>query len=542
MAAITIKQFGGSIPRMATHLLTASQAAEAIDCKLHTGRLESWREPLQIRVAAAGTKTLAMFGCCWLDFEGCVDIAMGPPNCRKIFTTGDQDWPAVVTFDEETCVPAVHRLGVPCAYGAPSVTLGSLGTSAPKDTEGRSYGYQYVNDLGERGALSKTSITITARDGQTAVISGWEIPDASWGVVSVRIFRTVTGHQSGREAGNQFDTTWMLVGEALIGDASFVDTAYNDELQEALEEDIADPPPAEMLGITAISSMNGLAGFVGNRVYFSENNSYHQWPYYLDLDDNVCGMVESNGVLYVATDGHPYAIVAAVDCKNAGCRSAVRLPGAYPMAGCGNRRIVATPAGAVYPGHDGMIQLSGNGEPQNFAGPLYSPDEWHALVPQSLMPIAHGGFLFVFGVRGSFVVKIPGGSESAWPLDTHSEISDIDVVDAFVTRTGDLYLLKGQNVVQWDRGAQLRPHRWTSGEVVLGVPGTFTAANLYHKGGSESVTIRVDGRVVLNRPVLSAREFRLPNWANGSRWQFTLEGTGNVSLLSVATSMKELGA
>jgi hypothetical protein len=540
MAGIVFKQFNGSNPRLADHLLGANMAAEAMDCRLWHGTLEAWREPLQVRAVAAGTKTIAMFGCCWLEFEGCVDIAIGAVTCKKIYTTGDQDWPAVVSFDSE-CVPTVRRLGIPCADTAPSVLVGSP-TGVPKDTEGRSYAYQYVNGDGERGSLSKASQSVLVQDGQSVVVSGWTTPDVSWNVTHVRIYRAVSGFQSGKETGNLFDTNWMLVAEVPISTPSYTDTRYNDDLQESIEEDIAPPPPEALRGIVHIQKMNALAGFVGNRVYFSENNSYHQWPYFIDLDDNVCALVESNGILYAATDGHPYAIVAATDCKNAGCREAVRLPIAYPMVGCGNRRMAATPQGAVYPSHEGLILLAGRSEPQVFTLPLYAPDDWQQLAPESIRPVAFGGKLFVFGRRKSFVLTMPSGSESGWALDSHSTLSDTDVVDAFVTRTGDFYLLKGTNIMQWDRGATLRPYRWLSPEVVSPVPVGFGAANIHHKHGAVSVTIRADKRNVLSRTVLSARAFRLPQWAVGTRWQVTLEGTGVISLFSLATSMRQLGA
>lgn len=541
MASVTFKQFGGSQPRLAPHLLASSVASEARDCKLWHGTLESWREPLFIREAPAGTNTIFLYDCCWLEFSGCVDIAEGPVNCRKIFTTGDQPWPAVVTFSAEDCTPTIKRLGIPCADKAPSILVGA-DTGVAKDTEGRSYAYQYANDEGHKGSLSKATESQLIKDGQSVVVSGWEIPDPSWDVTKVLIYRTVSGHQSGRETGNLFDTTWMLVGEAPIGAVSFLDAKYNDDLQEAVEEDIADPPPENLRGIIHIASINALAGFVGNRVYFSENNSYHQWPYFLDLDDQVCALTESNGVVYAATDGAPYSISGAVDCKNAGCREAIRAPKPYPMVGCGNRRLAALPEGAVYPSRDGLILLSGRSAPTILTHPLYAPDDWQKMAPESVLPVSNGGKLFVFARRNAFVLTLPNGSENGWALDTHSTLSDTDVKDAVVSRTGDFYLLKGVNVVQWDMGATLRPHHWVSAEVVTAAPLGFAAAKIFHSGAAENVTITVDGREVLNRPVLMPKPFRVPQWAFGSRWRVTLDGTAKVSLFTLATSMSELGA
>jgi hypothetical protein len=546
MAVYTAKRFGGSTPRMAPHLLGADNAGVALDCKLWHGTLASWREPRLERTTAAGIGTTFLYDCCWLDFTGCVDVAVGPVNCRKLFLTGLLDYPAVMEFGApplNACTATTRRLGVPCGDTPLSAVYGA-GGGALRDTEGRSYAYQYVNAAGERGALSQTTPTVQARDGQTVVLSGWPVPDATWGITHVQIYRTVSGYQSpGKESGNVLDTTWMLVAKVLVGAASFVDNIVNELLIEALQEDIAPPPPAGLQGIIHIESMNALAGFVGKRIYYSENNSYHQWPYFQDLDDNIRGIVESNGLIYVATDGAPYVITGVADCQNAGCREVVRLPAVLPMAGGGNRRMAATPQGAVYPGHDGLVQLADRAIPGLLTHPLYAADDWQALAPNTIVPVVHGGSLFVFGQGGAFVLKLPGGTEAGWQMDMHSSLSDTDVRQAQVTRNGALYLrLADGRVVEWDRGNTLRPHKWVSPELVTDTPVNFGAAHLQNVNGGESVTIAVDRRQPFQREVLSPRVFRLPTWMLGTRWRVTLEGTATVSLFSMATSMKELGS
>lgn len=537
MANYTIKRFGGSAPRVADHLVGEAVAAEALDCKFWHGTLESWREPLLIRALAPNTKTTSLYDCCWVDFDEYVDIAYGPVNCRKLFSTGAEEWPAVHEFDG--CNVTTRRLGVPCAYAAPSTTAGAVGT---KSTEGRSYAYQYRNAAGERGALSKASQAQLYTDGQAVVVSGWEVPDASWGVTHVRIFRSVSGHQTGREPGNVFDTAWMLVGEAPITAPSFIDNKFNEDLIEALEEDVADPPPQNLRGIVWIKSMNALAGFIGKRVYFSENNSYHQWPYFIDLDDNVCALAESNEVIYAATDGAPYVIAGETSCATAACRKAIRLPVVYPMVSCGNRHMAAVAQGAVYPTHDGLVALSGTSAPILLTQPLYAPDDWHKLVPSSVLPVEFNGKLFVFAHGGAFVLNLANGAESNWPLESHSELSDRNVLDAFVARTGEFYIVKEGYVYQWDRGAQLRQHRWKSPKLIAPTMLNFGAARLLHSQGEEHVKITVDGRVAVDRGVLSARVFTLPMWAHGSTWQVELSGTSTVELFSMGTAMKDLGA
>lgn len=540
---VTVRYFKGSAPRLAPHLLKTGVAARAVDCKLESGRLESWRELSHVRTPPVGTMTTRRFGCCWLDFDTCVDIAYGPPTCQQAFITGWRDYPTVLTVDEQ-CGQVERRLGVPCPQSPPSVVIGALNPaiSAPKDIEGRAYAFQYVNQDSVRGALSVPSKVENVHDGQTAVISGWAIPAPEWGITKIRIYRSVSGDSYGREKAHVVDTTWMFVGEADINDASFTDSKFNDDLFEALQEDVAYPPPAGLRGIVWVESMNTLAGFIGNRVYFSSNNEYDYWPHWMDLDDNVCALAESNGKLYVATDGSPYTIDAVAGCNSADCRQAIRLPGAMPMVGCGSRHMAAIPTGAVYPSHKGLVVLAGNSQPAYLTWPLYSPDDWQRMYPESVVPVQYDGKLFVFAKNGAFAMKLPTGSEAGWDADSHSELSDRDVTDAFVTRQGELMLLKAGVVGQWNAGRSLRPHLWESNEHVMPRPYSFGAGHIFFQNGAEHVKVEVDRRVVIDRNMPSNRVFRLPMWADGTRWKFTLSGTGKVSLFSIAAAMQDLGS
>lgn len=540
---VTVSFFHGSGPRLAPHLVKIGYATRAVDCRLESGQLQSWRELAFVRTPDAGTQRTVRFGCCWLDFDKCADVAFGAPTCQQAFVTGYRDYPVVISVDEN-CETVERRLGVPCPYTAPTVVVGAFNpaVSAPKDIEGRTYAYQYVNQDNVRGALSVPSKVENVHDGQTAVVSGWTVPTPEWGITKVRIYRAVSGDSYGKEKAHVVDTTWMFVGEVPIGAVSFTDTLFNDELYEALQEDVAYPPPPGLKGIVWVQSMNTLAGFSGNRVYFSSNNEYDYWPHWMDLDDNVCAMAESNGRIYVATDGHPYVIDAVTGCNTADCRQATRLPLAMPMVGCGTRHMAAVPTGAVYPSHKGLVFLSGNSAPVFITWPLYAPEDWQNLYPESVIPVQYDGKLFVFARNGSFVMKMPAGPEQGWEADSHSELSDRDVMDAFVTRQGELMLLKPSGLYQWNAGRRLRPHIWESHEQVMRTPVSFGAGKIFFHHGQEHVKVEVDRKAVVDRDVPSERVFRLPMWADGTRWKFTLSGTGKVSLFSIAAAMQDLGS
>lgn len=538
----SVSNFKGSTPRIADHLIVQGTAKTAMDCKLSTGQLDSWREPLPVESAAPLSATLRFYGNCNFDVAAtCVDWTQAGSLCSRFFSTGDTPRPVTGIFPEGSDNLRSTWLGVPCPTQPPTASPRQQ-QGGVKDKEGRSYAYQYVNSFGERGALSPGTPVLNVPETTPVAITSWAIPEPEWGIEKVRIYRTVNGHESGREEVNTFDTTWMLVAEISIHQGLYVDSKANEELSEALEEDLVIPPPESLQGITLMDSQDILAGYTGKRIYFSEANSFHNWPHYLELDDVVCGIVESNGILYVATDGRPYAITATTDCKSAGCREVVRLPGNFPKLGCGNRTMAKLRIGAVYPTHDGLVLLAGKNAPTILSWGLYTPEQWQLMQPHTAVPVEHGGRLFVFCAGGSFVMQAPGGATQGWENDFHSQLSDTDIIDAHATASGDLYILrKDGTVALWDRGEELRPHRWESGEYVLPTDRALGAGRLHTDFGSERLKVEVDGRVVLDRDVLSSRVFRLPMYATGSRWRFTLTGTSRVSLLSLATGMQDLG-
>lgn len=535
---LSISNFSGSVPRLADHLLSKGMAAEAIDCKLATGQLDSFREPKVIEAAPPTAVTLRFYGNCDFDTSAtCVDWAQAGSRCERFFSTGDTPYPVTGLVGEVS-----HRLGVPCPTRAPVVTQQGGEDGHDKDKEGRSYAYQYVNIYGEAGSLSPGSKALNTSELKHHLIEGWEIPGSEWGVTLVRIYRTVNGHETGREEVNIFDTAWMLVAEIPVGSGFFLDDLLNEELIEAADTEDAPPPPAHLNGITLMEAQDTLMGYTGNRIYFSAANNFHSWPHYVELDDKVCGIIESNGLLYAATDGRPYVINAIADCEGAACRDVVRLPGNYPKLGCGNRTMGKVRAGAVYPTHDGIVLLAGKSAPLLLTWNLYTAEQWQLMQPHTAVPVEHGGRLFVFMAGGSFAVRSPESAEQGWDNDFHTGLSDTDIIDAYATPSGDLYILRrGGEIALWDKGEELRPHRWVSNEFVLPTDRSLGAGRMHFEHGSETLKVQVDGRKVLDRSVVSSRVFRLPMYATGSRWRFTLEGTALVSLVSLATAMQDLG-
>lgn len=542
----TAKTFAGSTPRREPHLVPVEQAARAVDCRLESGALDSWRTPRPLYTVPEGTKSVYQtFGCCWLTSTKCAHWAEGSVEQRHVFATqyNDYAYPVRIVLDDE-CAPTVYRLGLPCPTTRPTTNLptdtGSKLSGANKGAASRHYAYQFEDSFGQRSSLSEPSLDVMVTDGSAVMVSGWLVP-SGWDIQNVIILRTAEGFDSATQQGtNALDATWMEVARVSAAALSYVDSRKARDLDDALIEDVVTPPPADLRGMTWIRSMNCLAGFVGRELWFSENNQYHNWAYRLLLDDAVKAIVESNGTIYVATDGAPYVVTGASDCANAGCRQAIRLSEPQPLVGGGFRSMVALPSGAVYPTHQGLVYLSGNRAPVILSAQHYGQEDWHALHPDTMRGAYFEGRLYLFFRMGAFCLAIREGAGTAAETDHHTSLS-LTPDEVFVSRTGRLLFRTGTQVSEWDRGDQRMPHYYEGALLQTGVPFNFGALQLVLDPlGPETVQFIVDEFVELNETAHTSEVFTLPMWATGQRFQWVLAGTGRVTRIGVAPSLKEL--
>lgn len=534
--------FSGSTPRRADHLTPNNQAARAVDCKLTDGALDSWREPRPVRTVAAGTKSIYQaFDCCWIESSECTSFAEGSVEQRHVFASQypGHDYPVRITFEDAfSCTPTVRRLGLPCPGEGLVATAAS---TYSKDASARQYAYRFVDSFCNVSAYSMPSNTVVVDDGAAVQVSGWDVP-VDWDIQEIEILRTATGYESAtQESENKIDAAWMIVARIPATQISYLDTKASMDLDEAAGEDIIEPPPADLRGMTWIKSMNCLAGWVDREIYFSENNHYTNWPHKLTLDDNVRGMVESNGILYVATDGAPYVIEGEASCENAGCRKATRMPESLPMAACncGYRSMVAIPSGAVYPTHQGLVLMRGHQAPDIITRSHYADTDWHLLRPDTIKLAYFEGRLFCFGAGGAFCLAIRDGAGTAGETDLHTELS-LRPDELFVNRTGRFYMRFGTEVKEWDRGVVKMQHFYESGESLLGVPFAFGAAQVRMEPGEERFQVFADGFLALDETLRVSEHFPLPMWAVAQEWRWVLSGTTRVKMVGLAPSTKEL--
>lgn len=542
MTGFAINVFQGSVPRRADYLQTSGSSI-AMDCKLEHGTLESWREPKLERTLPAYALTHFCLEGVEHVFNCHVSVARGSPHCREFFATGIDD-PLLGT---DHLMRWVESQGQQWETAGMPTYLTPIVASCPtakdqEDSHTVTYAYQYFRTRDSAySPISEASLPIATNPMEPVDLFIPGQPDPMWGIDEVVVYRGVFGMTGYDEIVNISDHSWVEIARLPVSTMNLTDGMNPTEAFPPCTHDLVIPPVLGLRDVVAVTGTSTLAGFKGRSVYFSQNNEYYNWPHEYELEDDICAIAESNGIVYVMTDSYSYSIAGA-PCETAGTRPVVRAPVAYPLVVTGAKNWCATPEGVVYISPVGAVALVGNSPPVVITTPFYAEDDWQQLVPESLVPAYYRGRLFVFGHVKSFVIVLSTTPEQGLGLDTHSSLSVTGVKSVGYSRSNVMQLVVNNGLYSWDRGEALLPHLWKSGEFVLGVPMTFGACKVVAEGGTERITIEGDGRVIIDRDAPYKKDFSLPLWGTSARYYVTLRGTGSVKLVSIATSMKELKA
>jgi len=205
-------------------------------------------------------------------------------------------------------------------------------------------------------------------------------------------------------------------------------------------------PPVNLKGLVAIS--NGiLAGFVENRVYFSEPSFPHAWPveYEITLESKIVALSSLGGSLLVLTEGYPYLI--------SGSKPAVmddrRMDSLYPCVSASS--VVSANSGVMYASHDGIIQIRTDQGPIVLTKALYDADVWNEEFDPSTIVAAYYDESYVAShSTGAFVFE---PNEQGGTFITHDEAFTSVWYDA---REDTVYFTKANDatVYRWDDPAQ----------------------------------------------------------------------------------------
>lgn len=530
---ITLDQFGGVAPKISPHLLPPQLATVARNCRFGSGSLEAWNAPLAVsELAKEGTiqslyRYVDLF---WFHWTEDVDVVSAPvalDTFTRRYWTGE-DYPRVggndVVIDGgSTVYPyASYRMGVPAPETAPSAV--AVGT--PSDTlppVERVYVVTFVNGYGGEGPPSDPSAVVEVANGQSATVTLPGVPGTAIdenNVVSMNIYRTEKGSST---------SEYLLVGNAVVGTATFADTKLAEELSVILPSLLWDGPPDNMTGLVE-HPMGSLVGFSGKEVLFSEPYRPHAWPYRYAVADHVVALGVYGSYVLVTTTGKPY-IISGSD------PSAMSVDRLERGEACVSKRgMVDMGPACIYPGPSGLWGASMS-EVTLLTDKILSYEQWQAYKPDSITGTMYDGdYIGFYGtgtVQGGFVFNPSTGDFNE--IDTHATAVWHD------PKTGKLYLVVDGLVVEWNGGTAPVSYQWKSrpflAQSLMNVScGKVTAS-------SYPVTLKVYADTVLKhtQTVRDAGPFWLPP-VKGLRWECELTGTKTVNVVTLASSMAELQA
>lgn len=550
------RDFKGMVPRYDRHLIGGEYAELALDVNLWHGTLKPFRETKLCHSLKKSTKSVFYDGCCWKEFDKCVDFTRLNTSCQRQVVTGLFDYPATACSDE--CEPKWIRLGVPTPMSAPNVEVmadfkqPSCGASnfidgIDYDRTARTYVYTYVNSCCDEGAPSFPSEVVDIDDGGTAILSGFETPPPEYGVEKIRIYRLVSGFDA--EAinlesvmiGEKSDVSeFFLVAEIPVNDSTYLDSKRDYELGSVLETKDYLPPPKELEGVITVGGTQ-LAGFYGKHIRFSLPHYPHVWEDAdeLTVHDNIKALVEFENNVIVLTCGAVYLVEPIADCKTVGCRQVHKTLENYPLLSCcGGHGYTKTPKGVVFVTAEGLILTDGKSA-QNITSPYFAQDDWRALHPDRMSVAYHRDGVYFFSDVAAYCLQF-NISLADWQHSKLVQLSDRPLY-AF-SADEELYLVYEDGVYRWNVGDKLRPYVWRGKVEVSPTQVNFAGAKVSrYNGGDVKFKLTGDGILIKEYNPLKTEKFRLPSGRRDVEFQVELTGTAEVYQVEVSTSYHELG-
>ncbi|MEO6146721.1 MAG: hypothetical protein ABIT70_06645 [Sulfuriferula sp.] len=475
MPAFALTNFSGITPRIAPRLLADNMAQTANNCKLLSGELRSWKNPLTVNTPSKAGNILSVFRMnngtndFWLSWTTDVNAVRGPiagDTTQRVYYTGDgtpkKTNLSMATTGGGTAYPiANYEMGVPGPATAPIATLSGVGSGI---VTSRAYVVTNVTAWGEESVPSPASNIVSWQSGMTVNLTGMlAAPIGNYNITLQRIYRTSTGNNG---------TLYLFVAERAISTATYNDAVAESALMEQLPSLDWNVPPSDLTGLIALP--NGImAGFSGNQVCFSEPYHPHTFPskYRQTMDYPVVGLGAFGTTLIVCTTGTPYALSGS----DPGNMSSQKLAVNEPCIA--KRGIVQTALGVVYPSPNGLVVVNAYGANVETEA-VMSRDEWLLYNPSSLSAEQYADTYFGFfkrtdGSVGGFILDSSGIGPSFVEIN-------YNVAGVYTDPSSkNLYLISGNAIQQWDADiTSYMPYEWRSRIFVLPQPGNYGACEV----------------------------------------------------------------
>jgi hypothetical protein len=536
-------------PRIAAHLLPDNYAQIAVNTRLWSGDAAPFKKPAYVTdLAKSGTiVSIYRFGKSldddtkyWFQFTTDADVTLGPipddTSERTYYTQAGQ--PPMVTDSTLATTDGLmpsngYLLGIPAPTTRAGVTVtpGSGGDDTVK-AQNCVLAYTYVSAWGEEGAPCEVSDPFNAKTGDTLNIISMDGPPAgNYNITLKRLYVSITD-----DSGTATLRFWK---EIPVGSTTYSDTLDLTLLGEALPENALIPPPDDMFGLMAHPA-GFLVGFSGQRVLRSETYKPYGWPYFSPVADQIVGgailgqatVICTKGSTYMATQADPITFVP------------LQLNGWQPCVS--KRSIAVLGAFVIYASPDGLVGVDQNGTLSVLTDQLMTRDEWQAYKPESMTTVTHDGRAFIFYDTGT----VQGG------LIFDPSVGQIVLTDLYATaayadeRRDALFLVvETGKLHKWDADDEAMTQTYQSKQIIAERPQNLGAAKVV--ADSYPVTFTLDATVEtttgtkaiqVTKTVQNARGFRIKGDYRARDYAWTVQGTGKVSEVIVASTLGNLTA
>lgn len=535
MSKLVWTQFSGIRPKADPRLLPAGNAQVADNVDTDRGSLRAIKGARAVMpLPRSGVRTIYRFGQNlnaqdqhWFSWTSDVDVVKGPianDTNERTYWTGEAGGPRYTTAALALGpgpLPAASRpLGVPSPQTAPLLAPhGAAPTPTDPDDPGpgqetRVYIYTFVTDMGEESAPSAPG-TVDIVVGQGVTISGM-LTSADNGAVlaSKRIYRAQQG-------------IYLFVAEVPAAATSYDDDNHSDTLGEQCPSMEWDPPSQDMRALTG--GPNGMmAALDGYTIRFCEPFRPHAWPeaYSQTVDYYPVGLGQFGQSFVVLTTGLPYVIEGV----HPGNVSMAPAPFYQPCVS--KRSIVSTGGEVLWASPDGLVAVGGNG-PQWLTGELFTPDDWRARNPETLIGRWHEGwYIGVFDRPAD-----PSGFMFRPSTQEWIDLPSLAATAMFRDTVGDALYLCVDDVIHQFRDGAVLDYTWKSQEIVSPLL-DYAAARVT---GEYPVTFKLfkDRQLKFTKQVMSDEPFKLP--AGLARtWEVELSGNRPVQGVVISSTEADI--
>lgn len=459
----------------------------------------------------------------------------------------------------------------------------------------RMYGVTAIRRVGNR--VEESVLTILPNQSPQSIIYEGDTANITivvsaplTGYTALRIYRTISGMDTGTAATNEFDTDWHLVAELPSISGAYVDggSVVDDPLDVYLSKDFY-PPPAK--GFSFLQTLEG--GWIAavsqdGEICVSERHMYHAWPIenrYNILGQTVTDCKAQFDNLFIGTTNSPY-IAAFSTGEGLGLQCSITpFPENYA---CLPNTMDKTPNGAMYASPSGVVSLSREGMRLVTAGvamgvsPLYNiPRQVEVTVEgETKDKILHYSMRFQHTTYGAYhhgiyfgfctvetdeltelleplflfkgyMLFLSNSLDGAKPLQRITTFDTPTNVKSHIATGDGLYVLSDEGVFkmpfpdtvgdeEYARAAKYC-YNWKSKKFVFPGNMSFGAAKVVHDcKGFVRLKIYADCCCVYETLVEDCKGFTLPPNITGTEFEVEVVGTSTVHEIHIASSLRGL--